>query len=308
MQVKKDRLFKVEFGGFNDELKLFFDFLRTTPLLNGLLQELHTNMPSFDEWYKKMSEKRGICWPPTEEERVRLCLAFLEHCINSNEDEAFQITCNTGGLSTHSRGNSFFLEQFFMPFYEYLDGRIEERSSTLYLIEKFKLRYQWFERSRLHDLYERDTKHGESVLDKELRKFLFDNGVDYPFSTPASDSGRADIIASLHTADPLVIEVKVFDGESRGRSYIRQGFRQVCEYMTDYNKTVGYLVIFNVSDKELRLELLSTELPPRIHFGDKTVFIETVDIFHDILPASERPRLELYEIKEKELVTSSGQS
>jgi hypothetical protein len=304
LQVKKDGLFRVDAQALVDELKLFFDFLNQHPLLKGLLAELQTNMPNFDEWYKRMSEGRRIFWPSNEKERVRLCLAFLRHCLDSgDEHDPPNIALNTGWMGTSlSGGAHFFLEQFFMPFYEYLDQRIEEYSSVLYVLEKFKLRTHWFERKYLLDLYNEDTSRGEAALDKFLRRFLFDNGIEYPFSTPASSSGRADIVASLHTSDPVIVEVKVFDGESRGRSHIRQGFRQVHDYMTDYSKDVGYLVIFNVCNKDLQFNLINQEKPPRVHLNAKTVFIVVVDIYHDITPASERPQLEIYEIKEDELV------
>jgi len=304
LQVKKDRIFKADAGALVDELKLFFDFLKKHPILHGLLEEMLTNMPNYDAWFKKMSKQRRISWPTTEEKRVHVCLAFLEHCINSGKaEEPSQIAFDTGYYGQSFQGAAhFFLEHFFMPFYEYLDLHIEEFSSTLYIIEKFKLRVQWFERKRLYDLYEKDTSKGEANLDATLRQFLFDNGIEYPFSTPASSSGRADIVASLHTPDPVIVEVKVFDSASRGRSYIRQGFRQVHDYISDYNKNVGYLVIFNVCDKDLQFKLANPGKPPRVHLNNKTIFLIVVDIYHDLHPASERPQLELYEIEEAELV------
>lgn len=303
LQVKKDRLFKVDSRAIVDELKLFFNFLNQHAMLAGLLAELRLNMPDFNEWYQKMTVARRIFWPSDEQERVRLCLSFLEHCVNSkNEDEPYTIAFTIGFHGTQvSAGMHFFLEQFFMPFYEYLDQHIEECSSVLYVLEKFKLRTQWFDRKRLFDSYNEDTSRGEAILDKILRQFLFDNGIEYPFSTPASTSGRADIVASLHTPDPMIVEVKVFDGENRGRGHLRQGFRQVHDYMTDYSKDIGYLVIFNACDKDLQFRLNSQENPPRVHFDNKTVFIVVVDIFHDVTPASERPQLEIYEVKEDEL-------
>lgn len=305
LRVKRDRLFRVDFRALVDELKLFFDFLKKHPILHGILEELRTNMPRFDEWYEKMAAERRIFFPSTEEERVRLCLVFLEHCINSgNENEPRNIAHNTGFHGTHLSGAAhFFLQQFFMPFYEYIDQHIEEYGSVLYVLEKFKLRAQWFKRKRLYDLYNEDTSRGEAVLDEILRIFLFDNGIEYPFSTPASSSGRADIVASLHTPDPVIVEVKVFDGGSRGRGHLRQGFRQVHDYMSDYNKSIGYLVIFNVCDKDLQFRLTDHSKPPRIHLNDKTIFLVVVDIYHDVYPASERPKLQVYDIEENELVT-----
>jgi len=260
LQVRKDRLFRVDLMAFNDELKIFFEFLRSKPLLNGLLEELRLNLPDFKLAYANMVAKRRIILPTTEKERVRLCLSFLEYCMNEgSEDESSQIGIELGHLMNFEEGTTFFIEQFFMPFYEYFDQHIEDVSSVLYIIEKFKLRSQWFERERLFNLYNSDTSTGEAKLDKSLREFLFDNGIEFPFSSPASDSGRADIVASLHTPDPVIVEVKVFDGASRGRSYIGKGIRQINEYMTDYSKDIGYLVIFNVCDKDLRFSLNCTE-------------------------------------------------
>lgn len=305
LQVRKDRLFRVDYLAFIDELKLFFDFLHSKPLLNGLIEELSLNLPDFKTAYDGMVSKRRIVLPATEKERVRLCLSFLNHCVSTRqEDEPFQIAFAVGWYGTHCPdGTHFFAEQFFLPFYEYLDQHIEDISSVLYIIEKFKLRSQWFERGKLYDLYNSDTSTGEAKLDKSLREFLFDNGIEYPFSSPASASGRADIVASLHTPDPVIIEVKVFDGASRGRSYIRQGFRQISEYITDYSKDVGYLVIFNVCDKELRFSLNCSDKPPRISSNNKTIFLIDIDVYHDILPASQRPQLEIYEIAEAQLVS-----
>ncbi|MCW4017182.1 MAG: hypothetical protein NWF00_00630 [Candidatus Bathyarchaeota archaeon] len=302
LQVRKDRLFKVDTRAVIDELKLFFFFLRSKPLLNGLLEELRTNLPDFETTYNSMAAKQRIILPATEKERVRLCLSFLEHCMNSGkDDEPFQIAVGVGFYGNGS--THFFIEQFFMPFYEYLDQHIEDLSAVLYVIEKFKLRSQWFKRDQLFKLYNSDTSTGEAKLDKSLRGFLFDNGIEYPFSSPASDSGRADIVASLHTPDPVIIEVKVFDGTTRGRNHIRKGFRQINEYMTDYDKDIGYLVIFNVCDKKLRFSLNCTDKPHRIITSTKTVFIIDVDIYHDITPASQRPQLEIYEITEAQLLS-----
>lgn len=306
LQVRKERLFAVDYQAIIDEFKLFFDFVRQRPLLSGIVEELRVNLPDFETKYGAMVKVRRILFPEIEKERVQVCLSFIDHCIALGRlEEPYQIAFQVGfaGASVDN-GTRFFLEQFFVPFYDYLDQHIEEYSNVLYVLEKFKLRSEWFERARLKGLYDSDTAHGEAILDRELRRFLFDNGIEYPFSTPASPSGRADIIANLHTADPVVIEVKLFDAESRGRAYIAQGFRQITEYASDYHKDIGYLVIYNIVDKELKFTLKCTDKPPRIHLGDKTIFIIAIDIFHDVLPASERPKLEVYEIKENELLTA----
>jgi len=306
LQVKKNRVQKAYCLIVVDELILFFDFLRKNAMLRGLLEELHQGMPKFEDWFQKMQSQRRVVLPETEKERVQLCLAFLEHCLaTKNEREPINIAHATGCYETHLSDNvNFFLEHFFMPFYEYLDQHIEEYSSVLYIIEKFKLRTQLFDRERLFKLYTADKSKGEKILDQTIRQYLFDQGIEYPFSTPASPSGRADIVANLLTPEPVIIEIKLFNPDGGyDKNYIRKGFRQVHDYVQDYNKTVGYLVIFNVCDKDLQFKLTLPEYPFRIVLGDKVIYLVVVDIFCDERPASKRGPLEPYIIEESYLTS-----
>ena len=55
----------------------------------------------------------------------------------------------------------------------------------------------------------------------------------------------------------LIADAKVF-GPETGKGYIGQGFRQVYQYTCDYNQAIGYLVIFNTSEKQLNFLLPAT--------------------------------------------------
>jgi hypothetical protein len=71
-----------------------------------------------------------------------------------------------------------------MPLFDYLSERIGEDSSVLFLLERYVRRVEWFERERLHEAYAADTRQGEKVYDEDLRRFLFDQGINMPFSQP----------------------------------------------------------------------------------------------------------------------------
>lgn len=146
-------------------------------------------------------------------------------------------------------------------------------------------------------------------MDQALRQYLFDQGIDYPFSTPLSPSGRADVVAGLQAPEPIIIEVKIFDPDGgRDGSYIRRGFRQIYDYLSDYNKTVGYLVIFSVSGRSLQFKLTSSEYPQRIEFNNRVIYLVVIDIFPHEEPASKRGPLEPYVIEENYLTASSNNS
>lgn len=54
-----------------------------------------------------------------------------------------------------------------------------------------------------------EGQKGEDVLNRDLRRFLFESGIDYPFSQPRLPGSQVDIVANLETEDPLVLENKI---------------------------------------------------------------------------------------------------
>lgn len=136
-----------------------------------------------------------------------------------------------------------------------------------------------------------------------MRLFLFDQGIDYPFSTPTSASGRADIIGEIETDDPLVVEIKIFDrSKSYGKERIKDGFNQIVKYANDYNKDVGYLVIFNMDKAELNFNFTdnSNIFPPSIQFNNKIFYFVVINSANNET-ASKSGTIQEIEITEKEL-------
>ena len=175
-----------------------------------------------------------------------------------------------------------FSEAVVDPLVNFLHDRIDDTGNVLYLIERFKLRTEWFDREELYTLYQNRPATGEADLNRKLRRALFEGGVDYPFSEPLSPSGKADVVALLGSDDPLVMEIKVFDPErSKSKAHLRQGFHQVLRYANDHNEDVGYLVIFNCSDKRLVVtsqDNLQGETPTRINHASRTFFVVVIDV------------------------------
>lgn len=160
----------------------------------------------------------------------------------------------------------------------------------LYILLRYKRWVEWFEAERLRRIYSDD---GEDSLDHDLRRFLFESGIDYPYSQPQSPGGRADIVAGLETDDPLVLEVKVWDSNKSYReNRCYDGLRQVMDYAEKYGKDKGYVVVFNLDP--IPLEFVSPtntdEWPPRLEHGSKTYYFIDVDIAEQTKPVSERDK------------------
>jgi hypothetical protein len=111
-----------------------------------------------------------------------------------------------------------------------------------------------------------------------LRRFLFTEGINMPFSQTRSASGLSDVLSELDTDDPLVCELKVFDGDARGKRHLASGINQAVQYAQDYGKTAAYLVIINLSGRALELpsDGASDAWPPHVEMAGVRVHLIAV--------------------------------
>ena len=212
-----------------------------------------------------------------------MCWGILKHCADDDGDnQLFSWGRRFGGDLDLTEACRSIAENVVDPLINYLHDQIDEAGNVLYILQRFKLKTEWFARTQLYQQYVENTSVGEAHLDKALRLGLFEFGIDYPFSQPSSPSGKADIVALLGSDDPMVLEVKVFDPDrSRGVPHLTQGFHQVLRYADNYNENVGYLVIFNCSDRQLIVADTASqqvESPSRIKYANKTFFVFVIDM------------------------------
>ena len=307
LQERRNRLYKTGYRTYDGELLYLLQFLDGNQYTRSLLNELEVSTAvDFEQWVSEQGI-RNVPFPHSEAGRAKVCYGILKRCASDNNGEEWVRW--TRAFSSETNFDAKFrdlTEAVVDPFVNFLHDQIDDGGNILYLLERFKLKAEWFRRKELYRLYQGDTSVGESSLDQELRASLFEGGVDYPFSQPSSPSGKADIVALLGSDDPLVLEVKVFDPDrSRGKSNLRQGLHQVLRYANDYNQSLGYLVIFNCSDRQLVIsseEASGAEFPPRITFGGKTFFAIPIDIHPDIASASKEKPASRLTIGYKELI------
>ena len=292
LQERRNRLYKNGYRTYPSELEYFLQFLDCNPYTRSLLSALvASSSVDFDKWVEDHSGWGEFEFPTSEEGRAKVCYGITRKCNDGNWDKWLRTFSSENRYDDQLRD---FTEAVVDPLVNFLHDQIDDAGNVLYLIERFKLRAEWFDRDELYNLYQDQTSIGESNLDRELRASLFQGGIDYPFSQPLSPSGKADVVALLESDDPLVLEVKVFDPE-RGRSkrQLQQGFHQVLRYADDYNQSVGYLVVFNCSGRQLVIsseESSEAEFPPRINYAGRTVFVISIDLCPDTISASkERP-------------------
>ena len=277
LQERYRRLYKTGFQLYRNEAGFLVSFISDTPALRYLVENLERSDPDLDPaaWVSEHFGWNHAEWPPTEEGRAKVAWHLLREWANAEAGAAmFGHTLNPSDNNMDS-GSRTATEAVVEPFIEFLQERIGEASDVLYLLERYVRRVEWFEQDGLWQAYQADTRHGEDVYDRDLRRFLFDQGIDYPFSQPRSASGLSDVVANVESDDPLVCEVKLYDAESYSKSYLAKGVQQATNYARDYGKSLAYLLIVNLSSKMLELpsDASPKEWPPRIDVGGVTVFL-----------------------------------
>jgi len=308
LQQRRDNILRAEFQRFCSNLIYFMNFIESNPLIKSISDELeiHTKdiMPA-SEWVDKLKNERNAPIYDDETLNACFCQSMIRYTIDVGTGKLDELFWTITSKKDRPDQLDVFNEEYVNSFYQYLDERIDDFNSTLYLLQKYKYACEWFERDRLYSQYKGNESRGEANLDKDLRRFLFLQGIDYPFSSPLSASGRADVIAELDTDHPLVLEIKIFDlDKNYDKSYIRKGFRQAYDYANDYNEPVGYLFVFKTCERDLVFNLKESGMPREVIVGDKTIFIIQSDIFVHEKSASERKKLDPYVIDEDYLTSS----
>jgi hypothetical protein len=279
LQERYRRLYKAKATLYKNESGYLVTFIRETPALRHIIENVERS-ETLDPatWITNNFGWNKAEWPSTEAGRVKVSWYLLQQwAVNDHGAAMFGTTLNPSdrNLESGARGAT---EAVVEPLIEFLQERIGEASDVLYLLERYVRRVEWFEKESLYQRFLDDTAHGEAIYDRDLRQFLFEQGIDFPFSQPRSASGQSDVVANLDGDDPLVCEVKLFDGGSYSKAYLAQGVNQATSYARDYGKTIGYLVVFNLSTQLLQLpsDGPADEWPPRIDVGGITIFLVQV--------------------------------
>jgi len=276
-------------------LKQYWSFLQSNSVVVSILDELSSRFSSiqnktdfsFFSWtiYDTYSENAAACY-------------FILQKLASLDDE--QVILNQPLLSFSSSNQ--FKYTFLSSLHQYIDEKLSDGRFTLALLTRYKHKCEWFQRKNLLNLWSKNSQKGEKLLASHLYEYLHDHGLDLTIE-PYSISGEVDLIIDQKGDERLIAEAKIFDGENRGKDYICKGFRQVYQYLLDYNQSSGYLVIYKVCDKDLRLSLSNQlQLTPFIIHNHKTIFFIVIDICYYDSSASQRGKLKSVEIKEDDLI------
>jgi hypothetical protein len=310
LQRLLDDLRNAGYRQYRAQLLYVYEALNRTPRFRAVFDLLAAETSNFavDDWVNtRVFAANPTCheWPASNKHKLRALHRILEWAATEDKIQPaavgriFELSNN---LDEHARS---FSRHVVSPLMAYLEASLNNGSDTLYRLERVRRQTEWFEQEKLYEAFLSDSAKGEALYDRRVREFLFADGIDYPFSQPASPSGKADVVSGLESDDPLVCEIKLFDGDRYGAPYLAQGVVQARRYARDYGKAAAHLVIFNLSDDHLHLP--SDEpgaMPPRLQIDGVTIFMSVVQA-KPVLSAS-KDRRPVREITRDQLVPSTS--
>lgn len=274
------RLLVADMDAYLPQLRTTCDLLRAEPIVTGLIEEAKRAEPDLDTagLLDRIGGRERPLWThKTEGGQVALIWYAMEALADgtANDRVLWNVYTNSNNINDKLRAAT---EKIFSPLFDYLIERVGEQSSVLHVLDRYVRLVEWFDRDRLIKAFDRATGQGEAIYNAHLRRFLFKEGIDLPFTEAQSPSGESDALSGLHTEDPLVCEMKIFDGQNRGRRHVATGMHQSLLYAQDYGKSEAYLVIINVSGHPLQIEGDSEDKqwPPFIDLAGVRVYIVTV--------------------------------
>jgi hypothetical protein len=302
LQKRVRRLHQADCEQFQVALRHFWAYFDGSPLFQAIAADLVSRCPEAEAAAASIFEGTYMVGCD-EREQAAIGYRVLRRYVDEERAENALLHCVPTYAGDLQKVLDLFRSLFLDPVYEYVDEQLDDPRFVLGTLIRFKHLCEWFWRDDLFQTWSTDTQMGEKKLALKLYEFLYQQGIDFSIE-PTSVSGEADLVASQLSDEPLVADAKIFNPEkSKGARYIAQGFRQIYQYTSDYNEPVGYLIIFNTSDKQLRFALSAAAEPlPRVVVNNKTIFFVVIDLFPHETSASKRPQSEIVELSEQQII------
>jgi hypothetical protein len=299
VRTRHSRISSCGFQNFLPLTKQFFDFVNNSPILKSVVVGLLARNPNSVTEAQTVLPNGSRVVGDTAEQAATIGYVKWQTFAAQNDPHAFYIDAS-GGMQ---QGLELYRDWYVEPLFDYLDEVLDDGNVVLATLTRYKNKVEWYRRSEVLALYEKDTLRGEKHLKQHMFEFLFDQGLPFHVE-PTTASGKPDVVSLEDSEHPFIGEVKIFDPErNKGRSVVKEGFSQVYRYCWDYNEPLGHLIVFNVSNKQLSVELPSApDGIPRFELNHKTIFLTVIDAHEHGGTASTRGIAETVTITAAELV------
>lgn len=274
LRTRRSRIVSCGFEDFLPLTKQFYAFLDSNPILRAVIAELLARNPQCAAEVQN-APRDGRVYGTTAEGAAAIAYIKWKEFADQNVQHGFHSHALHGDFNEAS---GMYKDWYVEPLFDYLDETLDDANVVLATLIRYKQKVEWYRRSEVLRIHDGDTSRGEKNVKQHMFEFLFDQGLGFHVE-PVAASGEPDVVSLQDPQHHFIGEVKIFDSEKGGKPYIKKAFYQTYRYCLDYNEPLAYLIVFNVSKRQLRVELPSDrEGVPRFEYNHKTIFLIVIDI------------------------------
>lgn len=255
----------------NYNLDLFVQHIETDPILNAVITGLVNKCPEICEYAKELATKGTVISRSDPENKevslstyrlqnikyfeawVVFCFCYIKACRTNGGSSVFSRVVVLESSEEKVSVKTLFFNDFVQPIVIYLENSIGDSISAQYLLKRYKIKCEWYDRRDLQGVPEVLLTQGH------LDAYLFDQGYTYSLSETSVPSGRIDNFAInlgfedkrefSKLPDAIVAEAKIFDGSSS----IQEVKNQTEKRVQELGFSEGYAVIYNKNSKRIVL-------------------------------------------------------
>lgn len=289
-------------------------FIRETPELAGIIEELESTAESVEEINSASdSIVAGTGGKDFDNESQFLLRSFLvlEKCSEGGVGAENRAAISASLRPTrHDVNHKVFSSVFVEPVVSYLIDKLQDTQATTSALISYKQRVEWFRKKQYRELIEASgtRRIEEEILNPRIYEYLHNAGVEF-YIEPQSQQmrGRPDLITSQGSSPKLILDGKYLPSEAGARRKIIEAFSQVYKYTVDFNRPVGYIVIFKNFDGVVKFDFtVDTQGILFINKNNKRIYFLVIDIF-DSPPTSTSGKLKEITINEKDLAADTSE-
>jgi len=276
LRTRHSRIASCDVDEFLPLTKQCFSFFRANSVLKSVIDELLARNNKIANELQAATGNMRV-YGDTAEEGATIAYLTWQSFADQDDIHYFYRT-EFGGYGELDQSLGRYRDRYVEPLFDYLDETLDDGNVVLATLIRYKQKVEWYRRPDVLKLYEDDTSRGEKNVKQHMFEFLFDQGLAFHVE-PVAASGEPDVVSLQDSQHRFIGEIKIFDSESRGKTYIKKAFYQAYRYCLDYNEPLAYLIVFNVSKRQLVVELPSDhDGVPRFEYNHKTIFLIVIDI------------------------------
>jgi hypothetical protein len=286
LELKK-RLYNASKDPFSHQLQFFFleidSNLQYKRIINEVIEKFEYSDEKINQIISDGNYGESAVFT-SNEDKASFSYQFLKYFINQTSNYKLH-TLDIFKGNPEQESHTTIFELYISPIINHIHDSLDESSTILYLLEKYKKKTEWFTSKELQAKYNEMDNGFETLFEDDLRSFLFEQDINLPFNTATSALENVKPSGEIEPIEPIVAQIVICDkSKNYEREALKTGFSEIVKYANQFDKSYGFLVVFNMNSFDItsNQEQNGFVIKPKVEYKAKTYYFIVVDISNNI--------------------------